>query len=628
MKNKTPLNINEVLFSAYTVAEKEALGDSLFLLDFDKRRDFLLDSDFAGVAVRLVFCNERLADAVPRGLRRSVEAVLVDATERCEVAVRTLRVAIAGDEYVRILYADFPQQELGFRSGHTYKLVVRDSGAGLTLGEFVFHTFGSDELGHPSGWYTVDSAGIRPDWEDNLYKTVDARNDGLYHARFCLSHNFGRLVPPILPEVEIRIHYADGRAPHVRFVEPRCADFDSNIYYAEIPFLTGSAPDGAHYAELLCMQYPLGGFVFATNAESAPGDWFGDGVAPLDEYSPQAAAERLADALPDAPLADVEDFDALLDSFIASETAELGSDGEDADEEDADTAAEEPADRPLLPSLDHLTGLSAVKEKLTVYERVVRFNRMRSAMNLPVASAPLHAMFLGSPGTGKTTVAKLMGAMLHRAGLLSKGHVVVRERATLLGRNYNSESENTLEAIEAAQGGILLIDEAYQLYQPDDPRDPGKFVIETLLTALADESRRDWMLVLAGYPDETRRLYEMNPGFRSRIPDSNVYVFDDFTEPELLEIAEKYFFRNMYTLAPDARRALAVRLNADYCARERNFGNARHVINLIQTEIIPAMAVRVTSSCDGADLTEIQPSDIPMPQARPAGPRRRVGFSV
>lgn len=221
-----------------------------------------------------------------------------------------------------------------------------------------------------------------------------------------------------------------------------------------------------------------------------------------------------------------------------------------------------------------------------------------------------------------------MGAMLHRAGLLSKGHVVVRERATLLGRNYNSESENTLEAIEAAQGGILLIDEAYQLYQPDDPRDPGKFVIETLLTALADESRRDWMLVLAGYPDETRRLYEMNPGFRSRIPDSNVYVFDDFTEPELLEIAEKYFSSNMYTLAPDARRALAVRLNADYCARERNFGNARHVINLIQTEIIPAMAVRVTSSCDGADLTEIQPSDIPMPQARPAETRRRVGFSV
>ena len=178
----------------------------------------------------------------------------------------------------------------------------------------------------------------------------------------------------------------------------------------------------------------------------------------------------------------------------------------------------------------------------------------------------------------------------------AKGHVVVRERSTLLGQNYNSESEKTLAAIEEARGGILFIDEAYQLYQPNDSRDPGKFVIETLLTALADESDRDWMLVLAGYPDEMRKMFEMNPGFKSRIPESNIYLFEDFTESELIEIAEKYLSGHRYNLSDEARIALGDRLRKDYTARTKNFGNARHVINMIQTEIIPSMAVRVTKA--------------------------------
>lgn len=268
----------------------------------------------------------------------------------------------------------------------------------------------------------------------------------------------------------------------------------------------------------------------------------------------------------------------------------------------------------MLPSLlDHLTGLRSVKAKLTVYERVVRFNKLRTESGLPTTSAPLHAMFLGSPGTGKTTVAKMMGMILHRAGVLSKGHVVVRERATLLGQNYNSEAENTIAAIKEAQGGILLIDEAYQLYQPNDPRDPGKFVIDTLLTALADESNRDWMLVLAGYPDDMKRMFDMNPGFKSRIPENNIYLFEDFTEEELVEIAEKYFSRYHYSLSPEARDTLCTRLSKDYKNRKRTFGNARHVINLIQTEIIPAMAVRVTNHpvIDPNALIEIKAADIP-----------------
>ena len=282
--------------------------------------------------------------------------------------------------------------------------------------------------------------------------------------------------------------------------------------------------------------------------------------------------------------------------------------------------------------LSKMVGLESVKAKLSVYRKVVRFNRMRRLNHLPVFSTPLHAMFLGSPGTGKTTVAKYIGKMLADAGVLSSGHVVVKERATLCGQNYNSESEKTVAAIEEAQGGILLIDEAYQLYQPNDPRDPGKFVIETLLTALADESKRDWMLILAGYSEPMLRMFDMNPGLRSRIPDSNIYQFDDFTEPQLMEIAENYLEQGQYRLSADARIALQNRLHGDFINRDSNFGNARHVMNLLQTEVLTNMAIRVTGEWlrpSDEVLTLIQAEDIPSHSQAPAMKKaNRAGFNV
>lgn len=281
-------------------------------------------------------------------------------------------------------------------------------------------------------------------------------------------------------------------------------------------------------------------------------------------------------------------------------------------------------------SLSRLTGLRNVKEKLAVYEKLVRFNKLRAESGLAVTSLPLHAMFMGAPGTGKTTVAKMMGVMLRRAGVLSRGHVIVKERATLMGPNYSNEESNTLQAIEDAQGGILFIDEAYQLYQPNDPRDPGKFVIETLLDALADETKRDWMLILAGYPDEMRRMFDMNPGLKSRIPDSNVYIFEDFSEGELMEIAENYLDRNNFTLTDEARTALTNRLAYDHKNRDKTFGNARHVMNLIQTEILPAMAVRVMSSSEETipSISEIHASDIPAAISKATKNRQRLGFTA
>ena len=274
-----------------------------------------------------------------------------------------------------------------------------------------------------------------------------------------------------------------------------------------------------------------------------------------------------------------------------------------------------------------MTGLKSVKEKLHGYKKIIDFTKLRSLNGLPTFNIPLHAMFLGSPGTGKTTVAKALGQMLADAGLLSKGHVVVRERSSLLGRYYSSECENTLEALEEARGGILFIDEAYQLLDEHDPRDPGRHVIDTLLTKLSDENDRDWMLILAGYPQQTQRLYEINPGLKSRIPESNIYTFDDFNESELMEIAESYLAKNNYILSNEARQALSLRLNADYLSRNESFGNARHVMNLIQTNIIPAMASRIIDTRSTNDLTTILECDIPKPICTSVN-HRRIGFQL
>ena len=323
----------------------------------------------------------------------------------------------------------------------------------------------------------------------------------------------------------------------------------------------------------------------------------------------------------------------IRDRFIASQMDDDDSAQDTVDTEsqqhDEPCSIENEAAESPLKELDNLVGLHSVKEKLRSYEKLILFNNMRLEQKMPALKLPLHAMFWGSPGTGKTTVAKRMGLMLRRAGVLSEGHVVIKERATLLGPYYSNEETNTLKAIEEAQGGILFIDEAYQLYQPDDPRDPGKFVIEALMTALADESKRDWMLILAGYKEPMKRMFEMNPGLKSRIPESNIYVFDDFTEDELMEIAENYLNRNKFTLTDDARQALSGRLGSDYKHRDDSFGNARHVLNLIQTEILPTMASRVvTSEATGvAALSQIQLCDIPQPVKHSCSQRPRIGYT-
>lgn len=262
--------------------------------------------------------------------------------------------------------------------------------------------------------------------------------------------------------------------------------------------------------------------------------------------------------------------------------------------------------------LNELIGLENVKKKIEEYRSVVMLSKKRTLMGLPAVRPVLHAAFMGNPGTGKTTVAKIIGSMMKELGLLSSGHVVVEERSTLMGQNYASEQEKTLSALERAKGGILFIDEAYLLYKPDDPRDPGINVIETLLTALADPEQQDWMLLIAGYTEPMTRLLEQNAGLKSRIPEQNRFHFDDYTIDELMQIADLFCRQNGYEMSEEARAKVLDRVQREYGLRDNKFGNARFVNNLFKIEIIPAFSLRVNEleNATRTDLTLIKGEDV------------------
>lgn len=262
--------------------------------------------------------------------------------------------------------------------------------------------------------------------------------------------------------------------------------------------------------------------------------------------------------------------------------------------------------------LNQLIGLDSVKKKIEEYRSVVMLSKKRAMMGLPTVRPVLHAAFMGNPGTGKTTVAKILGSMMKELGLLSSGHVVVEERSTLMGQNYASEQEKTLSALERAKGGILFIDEAYLLYKPDDPRDPGINVIETLLTALADPQQQDWMLLIAGYTEPMTRLLEQNAGLKSRIPEQNRFRFDDYTVEELMQIADLFCAQNGYELSDEARAKVRERVEREYGMRDNKFGNARFINNLFKIEVVPAFSMRVNKIDvpNEKDLTLIKAEDI------------------
>ena len=275
-------------------------------------------------------------------------------------------------------------------------------------------------------------------------------------------------------------------------------------------------------------------------------------------------------------------------------------------------------EKDAMDSLQEMIGLDSLKQNITEHLNYVKLLNARKKAGLKASIPPLHMIFTGNPGTGKTTVADFIGEIFHKMGLLEKGHVIRTDRSKLVGKWLGETEQKTEAAIEAAKGGVLFIDEAYSLFTNDkdgDKRDFGNRVIETLLPKLSDDNFGT-IVILAGYPAEMKLLMESNPGLQSRFPFT--FHFEDYTPEELLEIAELTTRREGYQFTDEARDALFALIKKEYKTRDRHFGNARFVNRIISSQILPAMATRLANdgiyemgNPDLQLLTTIERTDIP-----------------
>jgi len=250
-----------------------------------------------------------------------------------------------------------------------------------------------------------------------------------------------------------------------------------------------------------------------------------------------------------------------------------------APDDTVDLAAEEQALRisQLLGRLDaEFIGLAPVKDRVREIAALLLIDRLRGRYGLTSSRPSLHMCFTGSPGTGKTTVATHMGELLRELGYLRKGQLVSVTRDDLVGQYVGHTAPKTKEVLKRAMGGVLLIDEAYYLYRPENERDYGQESIEILLQFM-EAHREDLVVILAGYADRMDTFFRSNPGMASRI--AHHIDFPDFTLDELLQIGEKMLERGQYRLSPAAGEAFAeyVRLRMS----QPRFANARSIRNAI-----------------------------------------------
>ncbi len=231
----------------------------------------------------------------------------------------------------------------------------------------------------------------------------------------------------------------------------------------------------------------------------------------------------------------------------------------------------------ILRELDReLIGLAPVKQRIRETAALLLVDRARRDLGLSHRTPTLHMSFTGNPGTGKTTVALKMAGLLHRLGYVRKGHLVSVTRDDLVGQYIGHTAPKTKEVLKRAMGGVLFIDEAYYLYRPDNERDYGQEAIEILLQVM-ENNRDDLVVIMAGYADRMDRFFAANPGFRSRI--AHHIDFPDYTDPELLQIAETMLAEQSYHLDEGAKAAMA-----EYIEMRRmqpHFANARSIRNAL-----------------------------------------------
>lgn len=283
----------------------------------------------------------------------------------------------------------------------------------------------------------------------------------------------------------------------------------------------------------------------------------------------------------------------------------------------------------LLAEMDALIGLENVKKSIRENITYLNFMRLRREKGFEESGRPaLHSLFTGNPGTGKTTVVKMLGRIYHKMGLLSKGHVVEADRASLVGEYIGQTAPKTKKMIDSARGGILFIDEAYALARSDDDsKDFGREVIEILLKEMSD-GPGDIAIIGAGYPKQIRNFVDSNPGLKSRF--SNYFHFDDYLPEELQRIALYSARQKQIVFAPEAETYLAEQLTEAWRRRDEHFGNARFV-NAIVDEARQNMGLRLMRSADvnnlsNEDLSTVRLEDLQL--VFKAGDRKKMHLAI
>ena len=296
----------------------------------------------------------------------------------------------------------------------------------------------------------------------------------------------------------------------------------------------------------------------AHNLTRMGSDFWGPGAAPVPT-SPQAERKQDTPA-PEAPRPAAKE-----ENVPARKTAA----------EDAQPAPENIED--LKAELLSYIGLQAVKQEVQNLINMAEIDKMRRENDLPCTELSLHMVFSGNPGTGKTTIARIMARIYHSLGILSKGHLVEVDRSGLVAGYVGQTAGKTAKVIEKALGGVLFIDEAYALNGAGE-NDFGQEAIDTLLKAMEDH-RDDLVVIVAGYDGLMETFIHSNPGLESRF---NRYLhFEDYTLEEMTRIFAMQCKKGCYTLDKDAEKAVRL-LIAEHNRDNVSFGNARGVRNLFE----------------------------------------------
>ncbi|MPM18622.1 hypothetical protein SDC9_65035 [bioreactor metagenome] len=274
----------------------------------------------------------------------------------------------------------------------------------------------------------------------------------------------------------------------------------------------------------------------------------------------------------------------------------------------ASPAEPEPSLEELLAELDSLCGLEKVKADVKNLINLVKVRKLREENGLPVPPMSLHLVFMGNPGTGKTTVARLLAKIYHAVGVLSKGQLVEVDRSGLVAGFVGQTALKTTEVIQKALGGVLFIDEAYALSNQDSPNDFGREAIEVILKMMED-NRKDLIVIVAGYTELMGRFISSNPGLESRF--NKYFYFEDYNGGQLMEIFSSMCDKNGYTMDEETRAFAAAGLTELYEQRDENFGNARDVRNVFERAVArQANRLAVMEHPDKDSLMALTVSDL------------------